>query len=198
MSDNYVKFELAAAMHESEEFAAALMQLEKVPHGVFVTKGAMLPGFVKEEQEELPMLIMRSQRVSTYWLTEDAFGPTFAIDGCDNEAGGSAYLIWSGCELSVAVATSDISDALYAGKKSGQVLVAWVTDDALLLTSFDVDEEFLDYWHGISKALDAWRYVPSDDYIDSVHAGFPFLVSDDEKRFIGQDGEPTYIAQLLE
>lgn len=197
MSDDCVKFEVAAAIGESEDFADVLMKLQKVPHGVFVAKGAVLSGLVKEEQEKLPMLIMRSQRVSTHWLTEDAFGPTFAIDGCDN-AGGSPYLIWSGCELSVAVATSDISDALYAGKESGKLLVAWVTDDALLLTSFDVDEEFLAYWHGISKALDAWRYVPSDEYIDSVHAGFPFLVSDDEKRFIGQDGEPTYVAQLME
>jgi hypothetical protein len=198
MSDDYVKFELAAAIGESEEFADVLVKLQKVPHGVFVTTGAVLSGFVKEEQEERPMLIMRSQRVSTHWLTEDAFGPTFAIDGCENEAGGSPYLIWSGCELSVAVATFDISDALYAGKESGKVLVAWVTDDALLLTSFDVDEEFLDYWHGVSKALEAWRFVPSDEYIDSVHAGFPFLISDYEKRFIGQDGEPTYVAQLME
>jgi hypothetical protein len=198
VSDNYVKFELAAAMHESEEFAAALKQLEKVPHGVFVTTGALLPGIIEPDDEELPMLVLRSARVSENWLTNDSFGPVFAIDACAFQLGGSPYLTWSGCELSVAVTTMDIPDALYAGQEYGKVLVVWVTDDALFLDSFKVDEDFSDYWYGISKARDAWSFVPDDGYIESLHAEFPSLLTDDEERFIGSKGEPTYVAMLCE
>jgi hypothetical protein len=194
MSSDFVSYELAVVRSESPELSAVLEELKTVPNGVVLTRGGCLARLTATGKADFPMLVIRSKRMDERW-PQSAYGPYFAIDGCDNKWGGSPYLVWSGPEMSIAVATQTILDAINLGESQGEVLVAWVTEQSLSIESFAVDKEFMDYLYSTSRALNAKRFVPSDEYIESVHATFPPLLSDDEQRFIGEQGEPTYVAR---
>ena len=186
-----MRCKLADAKRKSAEFARAVGQLEKAHHGVLLTTGALLPALVPEEMSGATMLVIRSERIPEDWGgTSD--GPSFAINGCGNEFGTSPYLAWGDGEMSVATALSDVVDLLYGEGKT--VYVAWVTRKSVSVQTFHVDRDFEDYWYSTTRALAADRFVPDEEYIQSLHAQFPPLLSNEEYRFVGARGEPTYVA----
>lgn len=192
VSSNNLRCKLADAQRNSAEFAQAVRQLEKAHHGVLLTTGALLPALVPEEMSEATMLVIRSERIPEDWGSTTSDGPFFAINGCGNEFGTSPYLVWGDGEMSVATELSDVVDLLYGEGRT--VYVAWVTRKSVSVQTFHIDTDFEDYWYCTSRALAAHRFVPDEEYIESLHAQFPPLLSDQEYRFIGARGEPTYVA----
>jgi hypothetical protein len=196
MSGIEFKCKLSDALRDSGDFAEAVKRLQAVHHGVFVGDGALLPTLIDAEAAEAPLLIIRSERVSEEWVNGSCW-PEFAVDGCDNSFGASPYLVWGAGDVTLAVATIDISEALNAAAAHGIMLVAWVVGDSVIITPFTVNEDMMYDWYCMSRASQILlRFVPSDEYVESVHAGFPPLLSDAEQRFIGDQGEPTYVAEL--
>lgn len=198
MSEELLKLELTAVARDSKEFSRAMAQLVDMPNGYYASTGKLLRGIVPVSGEAHPLLVIRSKRVSEQWVHEDCAGPMFAVDGCDNDWHTSPYLVWAGTEASIALRIHDIGELLGKGKNTGEVLVAWLFDDSMILSSFEMHSELVNAWHIASQSRDIPRYVPNQDYVESVHASFPPLFDDTEERFIGEMGEPTYIAQPVE
>ena len=198
MNEGFLKFKLADVERDSKEFFGAVAQLTGMSNGFFVSTGALLPGIVPDEDQVKPLLVIRSKRISEIWVEAGSDGPMFAIDGCDNDWHTSPYLVWAGMEVSIALRAHDIHDLLNKGRDCGEVLVAWLFDDSFILSSFEMHGDLDDAWHVASQSRDIPRYVPTGEYVESVHAEFPPLLDDNEERFIGQEGEPTYIAQCVE
>lgn len=187
---------LEFALAHSPELAAIIQRMGDTPHAVYVGKRGALPGIFKEERFEDPLLIIRSARLTDDWGNETD-GPNFTLDGCDAGFDSNSYLTWPGSEFTLSIDSYDVRGIFNDSYRSACVSVLWVTQNTITHTTFTIHKDFLDFAHVSSQARHLPRFVPDESYVKAKMATFPPLISEEEQRYIGANGEPAYIVERL-
>lgn len=193
MIDSITTYNLAQVLVDEPQLQPILNMLAEKVSSFDVAEGKLLGSLVKEEHRQLPMIIIRSQRIKDGWpLTVeecDAFLDVFLSDFMDS----MSYLVWRGHGFAVGVPAEAIAEILATYPRCDQMLVAWVTETELVLDYVAMDEQL---YERIDAAENSWRlgrFIPDTQYAAAKMAQFPPLISDEEMCTISERGEPLYL-----
>lgn len=193
MTLNKNQFCINATLAIQPQLEALINALDSSVNSYYVTKGIFVPQMIDEEFYDFPLLFIASKRMRDAWAPGPR-GAHLTLDGADSGFHSTSYLTWCGEYLSFAIDTMELADVFRDGARFGEVLVIWVAETVMTLDSFDVGDCFMDFLSVADQARHIPRFVPDAAYVDFKMAGFPSLIRDDEQRFLGQNGEPVYLA----
>jgi len=194
MIDSITTFHLADVLADEPQLQPILDTLAEKTSSFHIAEGALLGSLLEEEQHrELPMIIIRSQRIPDGWpltveecdVVLDAFRNDYVDSMC--------YLTWSADDFAVGVRVEHFDELLEIYPRANQVLVAWVTQTQLVVDYIDVNDALLER---LDVAENNWRlsrFVPDEQYKSSKIATFPPPLAGDELRSINGEGRPLYI-----
>jgi hypothetical protein len=193
MIDSTKTFNLTDVLVEEPQLQPILKTLAEEVSSFYIADGTLLRSLLDEEDQQLPMIIMRSQRIPDGWLLtvdeSDAFLDVFQWDYMDS----MSYLVWTGDGFAVGVPAEPIAEIFAKYPRCDQMVVVWITETELVLDHVDMDDELHER---MNAAVNSWRlgrYIPDKEYAASKMAQFPPLLSAKEMRIIGERGEPLYI-----
>jgi hypothetical protein len=193
MIDRIATYDLAGVLADEPQLQPILNTLAEKVSSFDVAEGKLLGSLVKEEHRQLPMIIIRSQRIKDGWpLTVeecDAFLDVFQWDYMDS----MSYLVWKGDGFAVGVPAEPIAEILATYPRCDQMLIVWVTQTELVLDYVDMDDELYDRMDAAENVWRLGRFIPDKEYASSKMAQFPPLLHDEELRTISERGEPLYI-----
>ena len=191
MTMNKNQFCINATLAMQPQLKAIINALDSSVNSYYISKGISVPQAVEEEFYDYPLLFIASKRMRDAWNHR---GAHLTLNGAESGFHSTSYLTWCGENLSFAIDTMELEDVFGDGLRLGQVLVMLVAETVMTLDSFDVDDDFTDFLYVADQARRIPRFVPDATYLDLKMAGFPSLIRDDEQRFLGQNGEPVYLA----
>jgi hypothetical protein len=193
MIDSITTYKLADVLIDEPQLQPILNAMAEKVSAFHIAEGALLGSLVEEEHRQLPLIILRSQRIPDGWpLTVeecDAFLDVLQSDYMDS----MSYLVWTGDGFAVGVPAEPIAEILATYPRCDQMLVVWVTETELVLDYIDMDEQL---YERMDVAQNSWRlgrFIPDKEYADAKLAQFPPLLSAKERRIISERGEPLYI-----
>jgi hypothetical protein len=193
MIDSITTYNLAQVLVDEPQLQPILNTMAEKVSSFYVTDGTLLGSLLAEEHRHLPMIILRSRRIPDSWpLTVDecdAYLEVFQADFMDS----MSYLVWPGDGFAVGVPVEPIAEVLAKYVRCDQMLVAWITENELVLDHVDLDEELYERMHVAQNSWRLGRFIPDKEYAASKMAKFPPLLSDDEMRTISEQGEPLYL-----
>jgi hypothetical protein len=197
MIQEIITFDLADVLSNEPQLQALIDKLSTKHHAFSFGDTSQLPSLELGGKYPRPMLIVRSERVGDGWpetFTEcdvvlDVFEGDFFRP--------MTYLSWANNDFSVGLPIEAINEVCEAHPLVGEVLVAWVTPTELVVHSIDLDERFETL---TNLGIDSWRlgrFIPGDEYVASLKAGFPPLLSEHEYRTVDERGAPLYILEAI-
>ncbi|CAN7552565.1 hypothetical protein [Duganella sp. LjRoot269] len=193
MIDSITTFDLADVLLDEPQLQPILNTLAENVSAFHIADGTLLRSLLEEEHQQLPMIILRSQRIPDGWpLTVDecdAFLDVFQSDFMDS----MSYLVWTGDGFSVGVPAEPIAEILATYPRCDQMLVAWVTETELVLDYVEMDDELYERMDAAENSWRLGRFIPDKQYAASKMAQFPPLISDREMCIISERGEPLYL-----
>jgi hypothetical protein len=193
MIDSITTFNLNDVLANEPQLQPILDKLDEQVSSFHVADGKLLRSLLDEEDQQLPIIVIRSQRITDGWpatISEcDAFLDVFQCDWMDS----MSYLMWTGDGFAVGVPAEPISEILAQYPHCDQMLVAWVTETELVLDYVDMDDELYDRMDAAENVWRLGRFIPDKGYAASKMAQFPPLLSDEEMRTISERGKPLYI-----
>jgi hypothetical protein len=193
MIDSITTFNLTDVVADEPQLQPILDKLAAFVSGFHIADGTLLPSLLDEEDQKLPMIILRSQRIPDGWpLTVeecDGFLDVFQSDYMDS----MSYLVWTGDGFAVGVPAEPIAEILATYPHCDQMLVVWVTETELVVDYVDMDDELYERMDAAKNSWRLGRYIPDKEYVASKMAQFPPLIFDEEMRIISERGEPLYL-----
>lgn len=193
MIDSITTFNLTDVLADEPQLQPILDKLAEQVSSFHVADGSLLGELLDEEHRNLPLIIIRSQRIPDGWpLTVeecDAFLDVFQWDWMDS----MSYLMWTGDGFAVGVPAEPIAEILATYPRCDQMLIVWVTETELVLDYVDMDDELYDRMDAAENVWRLGRFIPDKEYAASKIAQFPPLLHDEELRTISERGEPLYI-----
>jgi hypothetical protein len=193
MIDSITTYGLAEVLVDEPQLHPILNTLSQKVSSFYIADGALLGSLLEEEHRQLPMIIIRSQRIPDGWpLTVeecDGFLDVFQSDYMDS----MSYLVWTGDGFAVGVPAEPIAEILATYPRCDQMLVVWVTETELVVDYVDMDDELYERMDAAKNSWRLGRYIPDKEYVASKMAQFPPLISDEEMRIISERGEPLYL-----
>jgi hypothetical protein len=188
-------FDINSMLQLEPALEAILAQLRLNVTGYYATTARTLPSMFDQEYENMPLLLIGSKRINDAWVEGQCLlGAHLSIDGSDSPWHASTYLTWAGPDFSLGIDTDELTEIFTVGRREGGVFLVWVTDAFMTLTSVRPDEDFIDYISAANQCREISRFVPDQAYFDWLSSEFPVLLSSDERRFVGADGNPVYVA----
>ena len=198
MIDEMTAFDLVEALEGEPQLQAILERLAKRVSAFHIADGSLLSSFLEEEDEKLPVIIIRSQRILDGW-PDEVNEPDIVLDIFQEDFFESiSYLAWMGNDFSVGIPTEVLAEILSKFPRAPQILVIWITETELLLDYIDINDEFSER---IEVAKNSWRlgrFIPDEDYVANKMAALPPQFSNDERRTLDERGGPLYIMESLE
>jgi hypothetical protein len=193
MIDSISTYNLADVLADEPQLRPILNTLAENVSAFHIADGTLLGSLVEEGHQQLPLILMRSQRIPDGWpvtISEcDAFLDVFESDFMDS----MSYLVWTGDGFAVGVPAEPIAEILATYPRCDQMLVAWVTETELVLDYVDMDDELYERMDAAENSWRLGRFIPGKEYADAKLAQFPPLLSAKERRIISERGEPLYI-----
>ncbi len=193
MINSITTFDLADVLVDEPQLQPILNTLAEQVSSFYIADGTLLPSLLDQEGQQLPMIIMRSQRIPDGWpLTVeecDAFLDVFQSDYMDS----MSYLVWTGDGFSVGVPAEQIAEILAKYPHCEQMLVVWATETELVLDYVDMDDELYERMNAAENSWRLGRFIPDEEYAASKLAQFPPPLSAKERRIISERGEPLYL-----
>lgn len=188
-------FDIKSMIRLEPALEAILAQLRLNVTGFYATTARTFPSIFERELENMPLLLIGSKRINDAWVEGQCLrGAHLSLDGSDSPWDASSYLTWTGPDFSLGIDTDELTEIFAVGRREGGVFLVWVTDTSMTLTSVRADEDFIDYISAANQCREISRFVPNQAYFDWLYSGFPGLLSSDERRFVGADGNPVYVA----
>lgn len=193
------QIEISAMLKLEPELEFIIEKLNSRVNAFCLTKGHTIPALIGLEYQHLSVLFIASKRMGNFWGdSRDCRGAHITVDGCHAGFHSTSYLTWSAAEFSLAIDTAELGELFNAGQGAGKVVLIWVGDTTMTLSHFTIDDGFMDFLYVANQSRHIPRFTPDQDYIDAKLAKFSALLSVNERRFVGADGNPVYVATSCE
>jgi hypothetical protein len=108
-----------------------------------------------------------------------------------------SYVTWAGDEISVGIKVEEIDAVFRRYFKALDLLVVWVTETEIAVSSIDIYEHCQPMMDVAEKLHLLGRFIPDDEYIAAKQASLPPPLSNEEKCILDGEGHPVYIARPI-